>query len=132
MTRHNALLLALVVALLLPAGACKKVPNTTPRYIHDACLVCVRVGDTSMAGKCIYCKAPGTCQFCQGKGKRMVGKGASVYQETCAFCQGSGKCHYCSGTGKCAICGGTGKYTPFKPQETPPQPEAVPAPPKTP
>lgn len=108
------LLLCLLVALMLSAG-CHKVENTTPRYNKEACLLCAPLGHEADAGKCFNCKGTSICSFCQGKGKRQVGKEGRFYDEVCAFCAGSGKCHYCQGTGKCPQCKGTGKYVPMTP-----------------
>ncbi|MFH0921271.1 MAG: hypothetical protein V1913_13040 [Fibrobacterota bacterium] len=119
-------LLLTCLAALLTLPGCKKVENTTPRFNKDACLVCTPLGQEAVAGKCYNCKGNGTCTFCQGKGKRQVGKQGAYYEEVCAFCQGTGKCHYCDGIGKCTQCKGTGKYVPIAP--TLPEGNAAPAP----
>jgi hypothetical protein len=119
-----ALPFLLAACFLLPLIGCgPKVPETTPRYDKNACLICNRFGHPEEAGKCFYCKGTTACQYCNGTGKRMEGTRNHFYQTTCAFCDGTGKCHYCGGTGKCKTCGGTGKYTP------PPSGENVAAPP---
>jgi hypothetical protein len=109
---RRLVLLSLSLGLGLLFPACQKVPETTPRYDKDACIVCSPTGHKEMAGKCFYCKGTAVCQFCAGKGKRLVGNKEHFYEEICSFCGGKGKCHYCEGTGICKTCGGTGKYTP--------------------
>ncbi len=116
--------LILGLCVLLPFTACKKVPETTPRYDKDACIICNRFGHQEEAGKCFYCKETTVCQFCKGTGKRSLGTKDKFIVEKCSFCNGSGKCHYCEGTGKCKTCGGTGKYV--KPGSGPDSLSAVP------
>jgi hypothetical protein len=128
----NLLLLSALLALSISFFGCHKVENTTPRYDTKACILCTAFGHPEDAGKCFACKGSAVCQFCQGKGKRLVGKDGKYYEETCAFCQGAGKCHYCSSTGKCVLCKGSGLYVPLAPSlsQTPATPPAVPQPSK--
>ena len=92
--------LLLATCFLLPFTACKKVPETTPRYDKNACLICNHFGHSEDAGKCFYCKGTAQCQFCKGKGKRLEGNKTRFYEAACNFCGGTGKCHYCDGIGK--------------------------------
>jgi len=128
---RTVLLTMLALTAFIALFSCKKTENTTPRYNKEACLLCSptpvpgAVAHKVTPGKCSYCGATGVCDFCKGKGKRWVGKGAASYEETCAFCQGIGKCAYCAGSGTCHLCKGTAKYVPFPRGESPAAPPKV-------